>query len=65
MNKSGKIKILVGFLTLVILSTSIYIMLPDSIRIDVGKLILLLKYGKIILGLLLEKNILNFLMELN
>jgi len=37
MNKQGKTKLYVGFLTVVILLTSIYIFLPNNVRIDVGK----------------------------
>ena len=37
MNKLGKTKIIIGFLILVVLTSSIYIMLPNNVRIDVGK----------------------------
>ena len=35
MNKAGKTKIYIGFLLLVLLTSSIYIVLQDSVRIDV------------------------------
>ena len=37
MDKKGKIKIYLGFLIFVILSSSVYIMLPENVKISVEK----------------------------